>query len=473
MKKLLLLLFPVFMCVILIACDFTSDNDESKNIESSFSNISETEDSSVYSNESSKQTESSNQTESSEASEISDESTDDIIEKTIDVALTLTGTDALNNAGFVVDSNFNMTVSVTVEGTKEAIENLKASDISATVDLSGVVESGNIQFLINFVVPDGITFKSASEDMATISISKKQTEVAPPADPDAYISNGIVISGTRGMEQFGGGSAAGEKTALKLNEFKKAVGDSVNVYILPAPIASAFYAPEKYPNSIKNHQNCFNGLKDALVNVKYVDVLGALSSHTDEDIYFRTDHHWQALGAYYAAEQLAKVAGTPFDTLSTYTMQSASGVVGSLYGFSKASVLKENPDTMVWYVPSREHTVTYYSESSFTNPKTGMSLFSSSNSYSKFIHGDSYTTHIQSNVGNGRKLLIFKDSFGNALAPFVLSSFEEVYIADYREFKLNAIKFIEEHEITDVCFAMAAFSVATSKRDYITKLINY
>jgi len=128
---------------------------------------------------------------------------------------------------------------------------------------------------------------------------------------------------------------------------------------------------------------------------------------------------------------------------------------------------------MTWYIPAREHTVTYYSVSNFTNPKTGMSLFSSNKGYTKFIYGDSYTTHIQSNVGNGRKLLIFKDSFGNALAPFVLSSFDEVYIADYREFKLNAVEFIEEHEITDVCFAMAAFSVAGSKRDYITKLINY
>ena len=330
--------------------------------------------------------------------------------------------------------------------------------------------------MINFTAPEGVTIKSTSDSFATVSISKitsTDKPVEPPVDPSAYISNGIVISGNRGMEQFGGSAAAGQKTAEKLNAFKAAVGDDVNVYILPAPIASAFYAPDKYPNSIKNHQNCFNGLRDALVGVKYVDALGALSAHADEDLYFRTDHHWQALGAYYAAEQLAKVAGTPFDNLSTYSVQSVDGVVGSLYGYSKANVLKNNPDTMVWYVPSREHTVTNYSVSGFSNPKTGMTLFSSNKGYTKFIYGDSYTTHIQSNVGNGRKLLIFKDSFGNALAPFVMSSFDEVYIADYREFKLNAVEFIEEHEITDVCFAMAAFSVAGSKRDYITKLINY
>jgi hypothetical protein len=128
---------------------------------------------------------------------------------------------------------------------------------------------------------------------------------------------------------------------------------------------------------------------------------------------------------------------------------------------------------MYWYVPTRNHTVEYYTRDNYKNPVTGRTLFAEGNSYSKFVYGDSYTTHIQSDVNNGRKLLIFKDSYGNALAPYVLSSFEEVYMADYREFKLNALEFIEEHGITDVCFAMSAFAVNGSKRDYITKLINY
>ena len=127
---------------------------------------------------------------------------------------------------------------------------------------------------------------------------------------------------------------------------------------------------------------------------------------------------------------------------------------------------------MVWYIPTRAHTVTYYSKDKCTNPKTGLTLFGSNNGYTKFIYGDSYTTHIQTNVGNGRKLLVFKDSFGNALAPFLVGSFDEIYIADYREFDLNAKTFIEEKGITDVCFSMAAFSVAGSKRDNITRLLN-
>ena len=458
MKRLLLLLIPFLLCAVLIACDFSGEGASSESASDSESSSVSGNDSSIIVGDSSVIVESS-------------DPANDIVETEFQINVSLIGEDILNKAGFAVASEFNKTVTVTLEGKRSDIEAITAADLTASIDLSGVMESGDVEFLITYVIPENATLKSKSDEFATVSIKKKSAEIVPPVDGTAYVKNGIIVSGNRGMEQFGGSAAGGAKTAEKLNQFKTAVGDGVNVYIMPCPTASAFYAPDKYPNSIQNHINCFGGIRDNLVGVKFVDTLSALSTHTDEYIYLRTDFHWSGLGAYYAAQELASVAGTPFDVLSTYTENSVQGFKGSLCRY--ASELGNDPDTIFWYVPSREHTVTYYSVSNFTNPKTGMSLFSSSNGYTKFIHGDAYTTHIQSNVGNGRKLLIFKDSYGNALAPYVLSSFDEVYIADYREFKLNALTFIEEHEITDVCFAMSAFAVNGSKRDYITKLINY
>lgn len=462
MKRLLLLLFPILLCAILIACDFSAENGESTAVSNNSAENSSHASESLTSQSDISRTES--QTGSSE-------SENENVQNSFEIPVTLLGEDTLEKGGLRVSGDYNKTVTVTVEGTRDIIESLEAAQFVASIDLSGVIETGDIEFLINYTIPEGVDLVSKSDDFATVKIKKAASDVTPPSDPSAYISNGIIISGNRGMEAFGGSSAGGAKTAEKLNTFKNAVGENVNVYIMPCPTASAFYAPDKYPNSIQNHQNCFAGIRDNLVGVKFVDTLSALSPHTDEYIYLRTDFHWSGLGAYYAAQELANVAGTPFDDISTFTEHSANGLKGSLVRY--ASVLGNDPDTLYWYVPAREHTVTYYSVSNFTNPKTGMTLFSSSNGYTKFIYGDSYTTHIQSNVGNGRKLLIFKDSYGNALAPYVLSSFEEVYIADYREFKLNALDFIEEHGITDVCFAMSAFAVNGSKRDYITKLINY
>lgn len=471
MKRIALLLLPILLCLILIACDTTSETvSEATQSESNENNQSSN---TTEASKSESSVEASDST-SSEENPVSDtESNNDAstIQKEIEVSVTLRGTTALGNAGFSVNSGYENIQKVVVEGEKDKIESLDNSKVTAEVDISSASSIGTFEFLILYTVPENIEIISTSSEYLTLEIVKKTEESTPPPADSVYITNGIIIAGNRGMEQFGGSAAGGEKTALKLNEFKQAVGANVNVYIMPCPSAAAFYAPDKYPNSIKNHVNCFNGIKDNLVDVKYVDTLTALGAHTDEYIYLRTDFHWSGLGGYYAAQELARVAGTPFDDISTFEENSVEGVKGSLV--RNASVLGNYPDTLYWYVPSRQHTVTYYSVSNFKNPISGRTLFSTNKGYTKFIYGDSYTTHIQSDVNNGRKLLIFKDSYGNALAPYVLSSFEDVYMADYREFKLNALDFIEEHGITDVCFAMSAFAVNGSKRDYITRLLKY
>lgn len=300
----------------------------------------------------------------------------------------------------------------------------------------------------------------------------------PPASeggldtPDgAFVVNGIVIDGTRAMEQFSGTEKSGQGCASLLNEFKKAVGEGVNVYAMPAPTSGAIYAPDSYPITVSRTARCFTGLKDALEGVIYVDALNNLKAHRDEYIYFRTDHHWTALGAYYACQQLAKVADLPFAELDNFAENPIAPFVGSMYGYTDGlAVLENNPDTLICYEPMQEYSCDYYSRDDFEFKFSG-TLFGSNESYTRFIYGDSYTVHIKTGVENGRRLIVFKDSYGNALAPFLISSFEEVYIADMRYFDLNAAEFISEHGITDVCFTMSSFSVAGGNRDNITRLI--
>ncbi len=474
MKKVSLLLLPIILIIALLACESTNDTNGTNNDKNDISSEISVETSNSQSDDNTSDLSQSDESSNTDMPNTDNSDSDTTATKTFDsVAVTIIGESELKNSGFRLGSSSVLTVKVTVTGLSDIINSVSVTDIVAKVDVSNIAETGEVDMMVVYTLPNGLTRIDPSDDFVKLVIKSTSTEIVPPPANDVRIVNGVLISGTRAMEQFGGGSSAGASTAAKLNTFKQAVGNDVNVYILPAPLASAFYAPEGYERSITNHQNCFYGLRDALVGVKFVDTLSALSSHTDEDIYFRTDHHWQALGAYYCAEELAKVAGVPFAKLTSFTAHSADGMLGSFYTtYTKDAVLKNNPDTMTWYEPNAAHTVTYYSRNNFKNPLTGRTLFSTNSGYTKFIYGDSYTTHIQTSVGNGRKLLIFKDSYGNALAPFVVSSFDEVFVADYRYFALNAKDFIEEHGITDVCFEMAAFSVAGSKRNYITQLLD-
>lgn len=284
-----------------------------------------------------------------------------------------------------------------------------------------------------------------------------------------HMNNGFLVVGNRGMEKFGGSAVGGQLTADLLNQFQEAVGPDVQVYAAPVPTAVAFYAPEGYEKSSQCIQDCFYGMRDALVGVKFADFYGAILPHADEEVYARTDHHWFARGAYYAAEELCRVAGVDFATLDTFTEYSREGFIGSVVSAYGVEELRKYPEIFYWYEPSQEYTADYYTQQdkfSFTG-----SLFSSSKGYTKFIHGDAYCVKIKTGVNNGRKLLVIKDSFGNALAPFLIAGFEEVHMFDIRNFEKNALKYIETYGITDVAFALSAFTVAGSKRNNITRLM--
>ena len=81
--------------------------------------------------------------------------------------------------------------------------------------------------------------------------------------------------------------------------------------------------------------------------------------------------------------------------------------------------------------------------------------------YCTFMGGDAKITHVHTSTGNGRRLAIFKDSYGNALPQFLFGSFEDVYVLDMRYFTYNAIDYLKEKGITDLLFANNAFHATT------------
>ena len=356
-------------------------------------------------------------------------------------------------------------VSVPAEEESSAVGEI--SGVFSEEEESSEIEESSEEAVSSEPEESSVTEESAEESKEEESSQPEESSL-PEASSKPHKVNGFIVDGDRGMEPFGGSAVGGGYTAEVFNQFKTLVGDGVNVYGMPIPLACAFYAPEGYEGSISRTADCFGGVRDGLENVQYVDVLGALNQHTDEYIYAKTDHHWMALGAYYAAEALCKEAGVAFDTLDSFEAKSFDGFLGSIVTGYDVEELRKYPETFTWYEPTREYTAHYYTQS--YDYKFEDSLFSSAKTYSKFIHGDSYVVRVETGVKNGRKLLVVKDSFGNALAPFLLAGFEEVYVVDYRKFNCNVLDFIEEQEITDVALVMAAFSVASSARNNIIRL---
>ncbi len=337
---------------------------------------------------------------------------------------------------------------------EESIQSEASSESSETLDTSSDITSET-------------SSDATSEESQATSSAEESTDYSkvPP-----YLVNGIIIDGTRAMSQFGATSASGVAYATKyINPFKEYLGDKVNLYTTVFPIASAYYAPEKYSSSITSHSAALDVISENLVNVTYIDTLAALRKHVDEDIFFRTDHHWTALGAYYAAQEMAKVMGVPFAELNSdnFVTKRNESMRGSYFGYTKVDgkylrMLEENPDVFEWYEPVANYDIKYYT-GDYCKPSDSLpykSIFININSYMKFICGDDKCVEITTDCDNGRVLWILKDSYGNALPQYFVSSFSKIYVCDVRYFKLGANDFINEHGITDVCVAMSSTSAA-------------
>lgn len=296
------------------------------------------------------------------------------------------------------------------------------------------------------------------------------------ADENAKIANaGIVVVGSgdkvRALMAFGGSSRGCVAYARAANRYKEVLGDGVNVYCMIIPTAIEYYCPEKARSITRPQRPCINATYALLApNVKAVDAYTILGQHADEDIFLRTDHHWAPLGAYYAAKSFAAVAKVPFRDLNSYDRKVVHRYVGSMYGYSKDIAIKNAPEDFIYYVPRGvTYSTTYinytidrnYKVTGEAKPVKG-SFFAhfrdgSGAAYCTFMGGDTKITQVRTSTKNGRRVLILKDSFGNAIPGYLFYSFEEVHVIDSRYFTKNMRSYIADNHITDVLFANNIF----------------
>ena len=335
-----------------------------------------------------------------------------------------------------------------------------------------------------------VPMESSKQSVKSKSIDQDENRVVGEyenditADENAKIANaGIIIVGkgdkTRALMAYGGGPHGCVGYAKAANEYKATFGKKVNVYCMVIPTAVEFYCPDKAKRCTHQERPTINNVYAHLSDsVKAVDIYTALGKHAKEDIFLRTDHHWAPLGAYYAAMTFAKVAKVPFRGLADYNRKVITGYVGSMYGYSGDIAVKKAPENFVFYVPSKvKYSTTYinytinrdYHVTGEGKPVRGVFFAhfrnGSPGAYCTFMGGDTKITQVRTSTKNHRRLLILKDSFGNALPGFLFYSFEEVHVVDSRYFTKNMKDYVRENKITDILFANNIFK-AYSRHTY-------
>ena len=321
------------------------------------------------------------------------------------------------------------------------------------------------------------------ETTPTPEVTPEEEEDLPEEDGTIHAKpeklGKIYIADNRGFELYGFSRAGADAYINMMNSAAAQLKDIATVYDILVPTSIAVIVDEENQQKVgsNSQEDTFayvNGHLDASIN--QVGVLDTLKKHNSEYLYFKTDHHWTADGAYYAYRELMKAKGMTASALTDYTRTEYPGFIGSFYQYSNQSdTLKNNPDTVVAYTPTCND-LTYTDTDG--NQKTGhvvsdATQYSEGNKYLCFICGDQPYERIDNpNITDGSSCVVIKESYGNAFVPFLVNSYQTVHVVDYRYFSGNLIDLVKEHGIQDVIYVNNANALIESAAKNMTRIIS-
>ena len=286
---------------------------------------------------------------------------------------------------------------------------------------------------------------------------------ANPTDNNTtgYVDNVIYVWNNEGFELFGGSEESAGWYADTINTVAGKLS-GYNVYSLMIPNHTEMGLPVRLKNEVSTNSQADN-IKAAYAamdksKVTPVNAYNYLSEHCNEYIYFKSDHHWTGLGSYYAYSAFADTLGVPALSLDTCTKASIEGFTGTLSNIANGL----DTDTVdYWKFPysvsmditDASGNVTNY-DSPYFDGEAGGSL-----AYGVFIYGDNPLTVMKSssdNAQSGKKIVVVKESYGNAFVPYLTNNFEEVHVVDLRSFRstmnTDLATYCRNNGITNVLF---------------------
>ena len=202
----------------------------------------------------------------------------------------------------------------------------------------------------------------------------------------------------------------------------------------------------------------------AELGLPQVDLQGALAAHAGEPIFYRTDHHWTTLGAFYGANALLGALGKEPLSRRDFTPEIASeDFNGTLY--SQSGVHWLTPDTLEFWVEDTGLSVTSWRTGT---PEAGSlyerSYLEQKDKYSAFLGGNQPLCVIKNEaVTDGSKILLVRDSYSDSLAPFLSQRFSEVHLLDLRYYRLPAAQYAAENGIADIVVLYSIPNFITDK----------
>ena len=191
------------------------------------------------------------------------------------------------------------------------------------------------------------------------------------------------------------------------------------------------------------------------------------SAEQPERLYYRTDHHWTTEGAYRAYCLLMEELGQSSAPRDDFTVEQITDFYGTSY--SKSGLWLTEPDTLELWTDSDIQAVTTVYDANRADPVTREGMFfreylEDADKYPVFLSGNHARVHIETNADSGKRLLVIKDSYAHALAPFLAEEYSTIDLIDLRYFKQQTISsWLEENPADEILLVYGLSSLAEDK----------
>ena len=296
-------------------------------------------------------------------------------------------------------------------------------------------------------------------------------DIADDGSKAEMATNTICIWNNKAFNLFYSGNKAAKYYADAINGYAKKLPKDVKVYNMVVGNHTEFGLPERLIKGGIQTDSQSDNIKHIIDNlsdrVTPVDCYNNLAEHCNEYIFYGTDHHWTALGAYYGYEAFCETLGlTPMD-ITKSEKSSIDGFLGSLYTATGSATLAENTDRVDYYSLPNNTSATMmerYGSSTINVDVYYPAATEGDLTYGVFCWGDTAQFVIDSDCNTGRKIAVVKDSFANAFAPYLSANYDEVHLIDYRYWYGNLNDYLKENGIKEVLFLNNTMSANTASQ---------
>lgn len=258
-----------------------------------------------------------------------------------------------------------------------------------------------------------------------------------------------------------------QQISKNLQALEKFVGkekQNADVHVMMVPTKS-WILREKLPAFAPHYkeQKFYDALQqklekeDVLISVEPV-----LDAHKEEEIYYRTDHHWTTLGAWYAYEQYTKAVGG--DLQRAQGKKKFRCISKDFYGTTYAKInYARQADKIEIYEPADKLRVVYNMGEKKTKTLYDFSFLKTADQYSVFTGGNQAVLEITGGIKNGKTLLLIKDSFANSILPFLAEDYEKLVVVDLRQLNVSGDRLLEMFSPTDILILYNSAQFAQDK----------